>query len=549
MATPMAVRAPKAGEPVVVNDPAFIDTPFGPVVVFGHHLVSKKDLVILGHCLNVPDAEFIRSGSTIKSVIFRDDNRPKDYKGIPVLGNVSFDHNSIAINLVKIVGDAIEEAINNENVAVVASYHRNVILTILHEIHHLSSVDSFPNDPVAAQEEEDAAESWAQARLFDLVKMVDMEPAHHSESPALCMPLMEILEDKGDNWAVRQKNMLDNHMFFHVPENVAKGKSEVAIFSFKEYMKFQAPDFHNEVWNNDTIKATIIETPPAQVAPSTTAFVSEIPANHAVYSDMNASLQEDMEIAELDLDYDDDFPMDGFPAQAQPDKPLFQQTVNQAFAPQFQQQTAPQFQPQSQPQYQTAAPQPQFQQQAAPQSQAPVQRKIYQDSGFTDEQTGEIVKGVYYKIYNHIFGSCGPKTDSDIPFENPELVYRQGIPLTADEQKVIMKMDCFDVEGRLCDGTLLSESKGMLHGKTTSNIKLPAYKIYINMNGFELCRYIFPQNTAKPNKNGGLTKPALEARAGKAILYIKEGNDAVIEATGKTWLWKIVNGEWLKGSK
>lgn len=542
MATPMAVRAPKAGEPVVINDPAFIDTPFGPVVVFGHHLISKKDLVILGHCLNIPEAESIRSGNTIKSILFRDDNRPKDNNGTPVLGNVSFDHNAIGINLVKIIGEAVEDSINNVNVAVLASYHRNLIMTILHEMHHLSALEAFPSDPVAAQEEEDAAEEWAKNRLFDLVKTVDMEPAHHSESPIFCLQLMEMLENKEDDWAVRQRNMLDNHMFFHVPENLEKKKNEVAIFSFKEYMKFQAPDFHDKVWDNTTIKATVVETPIVQPVVPTTSFASEIPVTQTTFPRMDEYVQEDMEVMDY-VEYDD------IPPQVQPNTPLFQ-TVHQAFEPQFQPQTTPKFQPQFQPQTQQPRPQPQTQYQpATPKQQGPVQRKIYQDNGLTDEQVGEIVKGVYYKIYNHIFGSCGPRVDSDIPFDFPELAYRQGIPLTEEEQKVVVKMDCFDVEGRLCDGTLLSESKGMLHGKTTSKIKLPSYKIYINMNGYELCRYIFPQNTSKTNDNGGLTKPALEARAGKAILYIKEGNDAVIKATGKTWLWKIVNGEWLRGSK
>lgn len=565
MAT-LAHRAPMAGEPVVANDPAFIDTPFGPVVVFGHHLVSKKDLVILGHCLNFSGAEFVKSGSTIKSLLFRDDNKPKEGK-TPVLGNVSFDHNSIAINLMKIVSDAIDESINHNEVAIVATYHRNLIITILHEIHHLSALDAFPTDPTAAQEEEDAAEAWAKERLFEMAKTVDIEPAHHSESPFLCKQLYEVLADDGDSWAVQQRKMLDNHLYFFIPENVKKGKNELAIYSFKEYMRFQSPDFDNKAWINTTIMPVAHMAPAAPAAPITSPYSfapsiptpvapSVAPTNTAaeMQSFANVFPEEDAYDGYMEMEYDgtegfavdmtgdtfggmsfEQLPGRTLPAQANPSQPLFQQTASQAFAPQFQ----PQPQQQVAQQYQAAAPQTQPQKVEL--------KKIYQDNGLTDDQIAEIAKGVYHKIYNHLFGTCGPRVDSDIPFDFPKLVYQQGIPLTEEEQKVVVKMDCFDVQGRLCDGTLLSESKGMLHGKTTSKIELPSYKIYLNVHGYEMCRYIFPQSTKTPNGKDGLTKPALDARAGAAIMYVKEGNDAVIKAGGKTWLWKIVNGKLMKG--
>ncbi len=106
-------------------------------------------------------------------------------------------------------------------------------------------------------------------------------------------------------------------------------------------------------------------------------------------------------------------------------------------------------------------------------------------------------------------------------------------------------MYCQDVQARLCDK--MPTSGGFLHGKLTSKIKLPVYKLYINMNGYELCRMLMPQNTAKDNGQGGLSKQALAARAGNHIMYIKEGNDNVIKAGGEVWRHKIINGEFMKG--
>jgi hypothetical protein len=510
----------KVEVPGIINDPAFINTPFGPVVVFGHHLVSKKDLIILEHCLDFPDASEVHNNNSVKSIIFRGDNKPKDNAGNPVLGNVSFDHNSIAINLLKMVGDAILEAQNKPEVAILASYHRNLILTILHEIYHLSSLEEFPTDPVKEQAEEDAAEEWAKETLFWLAKTTDIEPAHHSESSFLAGQLMELLMEKDDEWSIKQRNMLDNHMFYHLPDKI--NRREVSIHSFKEYMKFQAPDFEDKVWSNTTINGVIpvpaptqplwdkgyphSDLPPQQ--PTTPAMVAA--AFNTVINPVSMEVEDDgwVEIPEAfgnhgEVVYDD------APIQ----QPMF--GTMQGYA-------------------QTQQPQ---------QTKAPV--KVYSETGFTEEQTAEIAKAVYFKCYNHLFGACGPRTDSDIPFNFPKLVYQQGIPLTEQEKQVVVKMDCYDVQGRLCDN--MPTSGGYLHGKTTSRIDLPVYKIYLNMNGYELCRMLMPQNTAKNNGQGGLSKQALDARAGSHIMYIKEGNDNIIKAGGEVWRHKIINGEFMKG--
>lgn len=526
----MSTAAVQKAMAPATNDPAFISTPFGPVVVFGHHLVSKKDLIILEHCLNFPDAEEVRGNNTIKSIVFRDDNKPKAPDGTPVLGNVSFDHNSISINLLKIVSDAILEAQNKPEVAIIASFHRNLLMTILHEIHHLSSLDEFPTDPVAAQKEEDDAEEWGKEMIFRLAKTVDIEPAHHSESSFLAGQLMELLMEKDDEWSIKQRDMLDNHMFYHLPDKKSD-KREVTIHSFKEYMKFQAPDFEDKVWENTTINGVIsaptpaVEQPPATPAMVTAAFnpISEV---NPVINPVSMEDEGWMEIPEAFGDHGEVI-YDDFPAQ----------TPEAAFTPQFGSATSMQAYAQK---YQTPA-QPMPQQQAQPK--APV--KVYPETGFTEEQTAEIVKTVYFKCYNHFFGPCGPRVDSDRAFEFPEMVYQMGIPLTEQEKQVVVKMDCQDVQARLCDN--MPTSGGFLHGKMTSRIKLPVYKLYINMNGYELCRMLMPQNTAKDNGQGGLSKQALAARAGNRIMYIKEGNDNIIKAGGEVWRHKIINGEFMKG--
>ncbi len=518
--------------PAVMNDPALLNTEFGPVVVFGHHLISKKDLMILGYCLNLPELTGENGcNHNIKSVVFRDDNKPKDNAGNPVLGNVSFDHDSIAINLLKIVSDAVLEAQNKPEVAIIASYHRNLFLTLLHEIHHRTTLDEFPTNPEEEQVEEAAAEAWAKASLFHLAKTVDVEPAHHSESSFLAGQLMELLMEKTDDWSVKQRDMLDNHMFYHLPDKTTR--REVAIHSFKEYMKFQAPDFEDKVWSNATITGSI--SVPATVIEQPT-IPTPAPVLHGTMTAATITEIEDdgwVEIPEA-------FGNHGIVAYD--DSPIHEEPIF-GTAPSMQGYAQNYRAPTPAPTQQYQQPQQQAQSQPQPQPKAPV--KVYPETGFTEEQTAEIVKAVYFKCYNHFFGPCGPRVDSDKAFDFPEMVYQMGIPLTENEKRVVVKMDCQDVQGRFCDN--MPTSSGFLHGKQTSKIKLPVYKLYINMNGYELCRMLMPQNTAKDNGQGGLSKQALAARAGNHIMYIKEGNDNVIKAGGEVWRHKIINGEFMKG--
>jgi hypothetical protein len=510
------------------NDPAFIDTPFGQVVVFGHHLISKKDLIILGHCLDFPDAAEVRGNNGIKSIIFRDDNKPKTPAGVPVLGNVSFDHNSISINLLKIVSDAILEAQNKPEVAIIASYHRNLLMTILHEIHHLSAMDEFPTDPVEAQKEEEDAEAWGKEMLFHMAKTVDIEPAHHSESSFLAGQLMELLMEKTDDWSVKQRDMLNNHMFYHLPDKI--NRREVAIHSFKEYMKFQSPDFEDSIWSQPTIKGTIHVPVPTQALWDKGLPSSDLPPTPpatvaAAFNPVSTVVEEDnwVSIPEANIDHGDD----GF------DLPDFDDEGHQAGMQGY---------AQAQQQYQQ--PRQQYQPQAPSQQKITGPIKMYADTGLTEEQTAEVVKAFFFKCYNHIFGPCGPKEDSDVSFKDPKKVYEIGIPMTDLEKQVIVKMDCQDVNGRHCPG--MDTTAGVVRGRLSEKKELPTYKLYINMKGYEICRFLLPQNCAKDNGAGGLSDQALAARAGSRIMYVKEGNDKLIPISG-TWKFKIINDVWMKG--
>jgi hypothetical protein len=169
---------------------------------------------------------------------------------------------------------------------------------------------------------------------------------------------------------------------------------------------------------------------------------------------------------------------------------------------------------------------------------------VYNPTSMDDNTLVAVIQGIYAKIYDHIFGYCGAYAGG---FTHPSKVYELQIQLDEREAEAIVKMDCLDANGRwMANFPTKYEHEGQVKarilGATTKTTKMPYYKLYINANGRELCRFIIPQNPQKRSANGQFSKPALAAQSGSRILYIMEGNDQIVQAGGKKVLCKIVDG-------
>ena len=170
----------------------------------------------------------------------------------------------------------------------------------------------------------------------------------------------------------------------------------------------------------------------------------------------------------------------------------------------------------------------------------------YNPTSMDDQTLINVIQGLYFKCYNHIFSYCGPTPNG---FSHPSKVYELRLELTPEEAEAVVAMDCLDENGRWCprlpskvqssDGTITAR----LLGSETKKDKLPSYKLYINANGQEVCRFLLPQNPLKQN-NGQFSKPALAAQSGSRIMYVFEGNDDIKRATGRNIIGKIVDGRW-----
>lgn len=496
-----------------IHDPVLLDTVWGSVVVFGHELVSKKDLVILGECLSLPEFTIKQSDHMVRSVVFRADNRPCSVEtGRPILANCSFDAGAICINLQETFRASKENALENPSVSVVASFHRNMILSFLHEIHHLAVLDGLPDNEAATEEAETEANEWAWASIVRLAQTVNIEPAHFSECSFLNKKLSIL--NSSDDWSRTQYGMMDHRIMYTIGLN--------GYFTFKGYIRLiDGSKESNPLWS----KVIPIDTPAMISKP---VYVKPVP--------------------EYRLDEQVYIPVQQPAPPSTPPTPPVEVEYEEEYHPQYNNYdddgvTYEPIQSSSTPVQPPVVKHPSLQQPVVKQT------TIQHNHPLSENEIADIVIDIYKRCNAFIFDNCEPLKDSDLAFENPKKVSSNGIPLTELERSIVIKMDCQDINGRWCP--TMSTVNGMLFGGVMKNTKLPYYKIFINMGaGIQRCRLLLPQNPATMESNGNYKYTAKQARAGNEILYIKEGDETIIKKNKETnksdFYFKIVNRVFMK---
>ena len=536
----------QAVAPVVVHDPVFINTAWGAVTVYGHQHVSKKDLVILGHCLTMQEFSIENGDHGVRMVMFRDDNRPfemrkkKDEKGkktvmvkAPLMASCVPDAQAIVINLEHTFLTSAEGAsAENEWSSIRACFHRNLILNYLHEIHHMERLHKVGMAELSDEERkdlEDQAQEWSLTSLYELAKTVDIEPAHHAESSYLSSALMALLAEEKDEWSKRQRHMLENNIMYDFPAEKDKHEG-LTLMSFKGVCLLMSGDDHNSPeWKKDTVKSIPVSS--SEVKEN----IDKVMAPHepvvstiaGAFSEQAVADAEAMDIPDPNMmDYGED---DGNyvlwqPTYSAPMATSAPITPDTSMAAEYPIAGQP-----------TVAP-------ARTTTPAPAQVIVYPPTGLTLEQTRDVVFGVYNKIFDNIFKYCGRLVNSDLGFDNPEAVYTHPIELTELEKAVVVRCDCLDVNGRWCP---IMPTTLQLRGFVMKNTRLPAYKIYINKCGYEDIRLLLPQNPATRDSSGNYKKTALMARSGDyCIMYVTEGKNKENYTDPTIFYYKRINKVW-----
>lgn len=500
----MQPQAQQVEQTIVAHDPICINTKWGAVAVFGHEFVSNKDIEIIAKCLTLK--EFMDANHRVKSIIFRNDNKPKDENGTPLLANMAPDLGGVCINLQQTFQVAFEDTQENPEISMAFSYHRNLIMSYLHEIHHLYVLDD--GGAVTKETlklEEEAAEEFSMEALIRLAKTTDIEP-DYLKSAFFCEMMEKLFADyevikqaakdgQTDlDWDVdRQKHMYNNHILYHYE---AEGSKDLVLHNFKTVVQLMGNiDPNDPEWRTaegtaplaEAINAVDTSVQEVENAPPLPTITVE---NTEVYDDND--LFDEVNYDDMEVEYDD---YESFP--------------------------------------QTAVAQPMYNQFPVAQAEVAPVNPVVPTAPMAPNNAAEIARGVYMKLYNHIFANCGRLLNSDKAFANPEQVCIP-VQLTEEEKAIVVGMDCKDANGRWCScASTVNGVKGYISNK----INLPIYKLYLNINGGKYIRFLLPQNTATNSA------PAKQAREGACIMYINEGDDAILQAGGQKWITKIVNGE------
>lgn len=516
--TPEEVMPDLTG-PAVQEIPMAIHTPEATVAVYGHHLMCKRDIELASAVLLTDYWQDAKHG--VRMLRFLGDGAPVGKDGLPIFANCAPELGGIAINLAHTFDKARELVENEPERSIWGVYNQMLVQSYAHEAYHVSQRVNAVGDELAAlpeDKEEKDAEETSFSMLCYIAKTIDISPAHYTLSPFFLHEWKKVLQSDGEEeWVKKQKHLLENNIFFRL-EPDDKVPDGFEINSFKAYIQLLSEDQDSEEWDQ------------VVGGPSLAEMVRDIqgnyipPAGGATVGVVNTGTAGVTagDVAEY-MEYEEPMTDHGQPHVAMADNfagnnpNVFLNNMNGGNA--------------------GAAGASGF----AQANQVTPERAVYPQHSFTKDQVSQIVIGVYYKIYQHIFSNCGPQVNSDVGFLRPEAVAEMPIQLTEQEKQVVVKYDSQSEMGQPALG--MRTADGLLRGSVTSKAKIPAYKLYINgVGGIEECRFVIPQNTAKMDAQGQYTKGALEARGGNAIMLIMEGNDQKAASTGKKFLGKIKNG-------
>lgn len=484
-------------------DPIWLNTPTGAVTIRGHELISKQILNIIGACLNSP--EFSEEHHGVFSMVFTTES-VKSGEDEEVYAMFFPEPKSIVINLHKMWDNAMTEALSekysiteavteNGQISVVCALHHNLLFHIFHDIHHAASYAGGVDIYNLSEQEHSKADRWAEEKIIELAKIIDIEPDWKSEpffAPLIKETFLDLQDDEKDLVLINAKKLIEDGIFVHVQEK----DDSMDITSFRNYVKLLTEDEEN--WEEKLLKKDFLsETKPNITPPiiTTQPMVEEIPDD-------------------LPWEKGEGILFGGSPiATTGSPETLIPGTFNNA--------------PNQQP-ITTPAPLPLF-----PQT-TPLTLTSYPNNNIDINTVPDIMAQVFMACYQHIFGNCGLLVNSDMPFQVPEFVTQQPIDLNQIQgaTAIVVAADINDAQGNWIPERQIEN--GQLFGNLKKTSKLPGYTLHLNVNGEHHVRALIPQN---PNTN---SKSAFRARAGNMLMWIID--NAATRDDKNRWKFIIDNG-------
>jgi len=565
------------------------------VKIVGHELISKKLFDVVMHLLLANEVQSY--GDCIRIIRFNV-NEPDSY------GGFDYESKEVNINLKKHFDFASNLIIEDEalsRLSLRAHIWFGLLTTVVHEILHAVSFAIDPDTVInfTREELEDNIKEETARQLSILIRDYDTEPPLMDDDPFFSPLYMEFyikkIKDNAEQWAINQNELHRTSLIWK--------HNEATEASFRKWYRISYDFADESEWDKDPAPLLAAEVEDEVILvvndPIITPEVINLPAAPIDQTVLTPSV-EIVETLTMELDpeslaalYNAEEPIDipegdysvetihtEMPTPA-PTTVVVQPTVAPTPAPAPVQQPLPittalppkqeittvckscsttlsanvkfcsncgtstvetpkpVIEPTPQAVNQPAMTYPQH----APQAQMPNNLPNY---NLTAEQIRACVGDIIVRCYQHIYSKCGFR-----PGQNPQFApeHRQaiaepvsvlGIPCI---DKILIAMDAIDaMTGRY--QKQVPVVNGMIRGKTTKNMGLPSYTLYLNFNGHMVKRLILPQNQWKDNGQGGYSQPAIRAQQGAMILWMMDGDDSV---PGQKWKAKIENGalEWL----
>ena len=483
METTMVATAAQEAPAPKVFDPIWLNTVTGAVTVYGHEFVSKQVLNIIGACLN--SDEFSESHHGVFSLVFTKD-KVEDSEKEEVYAMFFPEVKSIVINLLKMWDNAVEEALSEDKqVSVVCTLHHNLLFHVFHDIHHAASYAAGVNIFDLSEKEHEKSSAWANDKIVELAKTINVEPDWKSEpffSPLIQEMFLD--ENEKDPVALQAKEMIEKDVLVKVEE---EGKDDVTIKSFREFIRLLTDD-NEEGWEEKVLAKNFLNEPTAPATPVVT------------------------NLAVVDDEWGDDYTPWNEPElspELQPEIAIastFGANIPAAYTPQV-----------------------------VPQQPVPVRQPTPYPTNGVDPATVPAIMGqVYMLCYQHIFNNCGMLTNSDVAFQNPELVTQQPVDLNTipGAAEIVVAADINDTQGNWIPEKQVEG--GMLFGNIKKTTKLPGFTLHLNINGEHHVRALIPQNPATSSQT------AVRARGGNAIMWIVD--NATARDDKNRWKFKVDNG-------
>ncbi len=490
-----------------------VDTKSGAIAIHGRELVTPQTIDIMMAFLNRFIEEDCENG--VNSLIFRKD-------GFPMLDNGGWaswvfypDSCAAVCNIKGCIEIAMATALDEDHkdsefLSVWAGTWLNIIDGFFHETHHAMSYSADRerfDDPDELMREEKLANAYADDMLEIVAKAINMEIGfttiiNDMIGLKVANEVERIIEDENASkkeirWVECMEYMDHNKLVYYAPGEYVKSGEPIALKTIKEYLyttsQVQEGD---ESWNmeEDTISVpiSISATPDDTIA----EVVEDIPADTKAVTNapvVQLAVPENHEDEELPFTPDEEI------LPFTPDEVVEQVAVQQVV---------------------TVNP-------VVANTQTKVVSPVVGVGAFTPLgwdgiKHQAVVKGLYGKIFAHIFQTCGfnPSINTGLGecFAAKDNI-KALVPLTVDETQMVEFMECYNEQGQYRSGVKVEYSiAGLFLNKENT---LPGYTLTMNRgDGTAIRRKFLPQNPWKVRQDQSFSSTALEAQSGHQILWI-----------------------------